>query len=36
MIGMGSFKYGAPQQRRLIELAPGSATTLVSLNSSAI
>jgi len=36
LLGMGSFNYGAPQQRRLIGLAPGSATTVVSLNSSAI
>jgi MFS transporter, DHA1 family, inner membrane transport protein len=36
LLGVGSFNYGAPQQRRLMELAPGSATTLVSLNSSAI
>jgi MFS transporter, DHA1 family, inner membrane transport protein len=36
LLGAGSFNYGAPQQRRLIELAPASATTLVSLNGSAI
>jgi len=36
LLGVGSFNYGAPQQRCLMELAPGSSTTLVSLNSSAI
>jgi DHA1 family inner membrane transport protein len=36
LLGAGSFNYNAPQQHRLIELAPDSATTLVSLNSSAI
>jgi predicted MFS family arabinose efflux permease len=36
VLGAGSFNYGAPQQRRLIELAPASAATLISLNGSAI
>jgi MFS transporter, DHA1 family, inner membrane transport protein len=36
LLGAGSFDYDAPQQHRLLELAPASATTLVSLNSSAI
>jgi predicted MFS family arabinose efflux permease len=36
LLGAGSFNYGAPQQRRLIELAPASAGTLISLNGSAI
>jgi predicted MFS family arabinose efflux permease len=36
LLGVGSFNYNAPQQHRLIELAPDDATILVSLNSSAI
>jgi predicted MFS family arabinose efflux permease len=36
LLGAGSFNYGAPQQRRLIELAPAAAATLISLNGSAI
>jgi predicted MFS family arabinose efflux permease len=36
LLGAGSFNYNVPQQHRLIELAPDSATTVVSLNSSAI
>jgi DHA1 family inner membrane transport protein len=35
-LGAGSFAYNAPQQHRLIELAPDQASVLVSLNSSAI
>jgi predicted MFS family arabinose efflux permease len=36
LLGVGSWTYNAPQQHRLVELAPESATTVVSLNSSAI
>jgi MFS transporter, DHA1 family, inner membrane transport protein len=35
-LGAGSFVYNAPQQHLLIELAPDTASVLVSLNSSAI
>jgi len=36
LLGVGSWTYNAPQQHRLVELAPTDATLLVSLNSSAI
>jgi predicted MFS family arabinose efflux permease len=36
LLGVGSWTYNVPQQHRLVELAPESATTVVSLNSSAI
>lgn len=36
LLGIGSWTYNAPQQHRLVELAPQSATIVVSLNSSAI
>jgi predicted MFS family arabinose efflux permease len=36
VLGAGTFNYGATPQRRLIALAPEQATTLVSLNNSAI
>jgi predicted MFS family arabinose efflux permease len=36
LLGIGSWTYNAPQQHRLVELSPENATTVVSLNSSAI